>query len=169
MGTATVPPGIVGRATMARAGTHDRQPAVHPGRPMPPRAAGDSSAARAFLTHYTGTLLPLAAALVALQLGCQLLAGSAGTLGRPWPVAVAAVCGWAFAVAAWLHRRGWRTGTLINVVCAPAAVLAAPAAAGWLSPDGLLLWGPGSTVLGVALGLAAQPLAMGRSRATPGT
>jgi hypothetical protein len=37
-------------------------------------------------------------------------------------------------------------------------MLAAPAAAGWLSPAGLLLWGPVSMVLAVALALAAQPL-----------
>ena len=123
---------------------------------VPPPAAGDSTAARAFLVRYTVTLLPMAAALVAVQLGAQLLPGGASTFGRGWPVSVAAC--WALAVVAWLRRFGWATGTLVAVGAGPAAALAIPAAAGWLSPAGLLLWGPLSTLLGVALALAAQPL-----------
>jgi hypothetical protein len=49
---------------------------------------------------------------------------------------------------------------VLAMLGAPAAVLAAPAALGWLSPSGLVLWGPVSTVLAVALALAAQPLAL---------
>jgi hypothetical protein len=165
MSTATVPPPIVGRATTAPSratGSRDVGPAIRRGRPAPMPAVGDSSAARTFLHRYTGTLLTLVAALAALQVGWQQLADSTGTVGPPWlPVGVAA-CGWALGVAAWLHHRGWPTGTVAAVIATPAAVLAAPAAAGWLSPAGLVLWGSMSTVLAVALSLAAQPVGTAR-------
>src|SRR4051794_26419366 len=150
MSTATLPPPTTGRVADATS----RQAAA----PLPNAAAGDGSAARAFLLRYTVTLLSLAAALVAVQAGAQLLPEGAGTLGWGWPMSIAA--GWALAVAAWLRRRGWATGTLVAVAvgAGPAAALAIPAAAGWLSPAGLLLWGPVSTLLAVALALVAQPL-----------
>ena len=156
MSTATVLPCPAGQATPSRAAQA----------PQPRPTTGDSSAERAYLFRYAGTLLPLAAALLALQLGGQLLADRAGTSGPPWPVAAAAVAGWALAVAAWLRRRGWTTAGLVAVVACSALVLAAPAAAGWLSPAGLLLWGPVSTVLAVALALAAQPLPLAARRPT---
>jgi hypothetical protein len=146
--------------------TAERAPAAlpRPARTPDGRPAGDFSAIRAFLSHYTGTLLPLTAALIALHFGWHLLAGRAAAAGQSWPLAVTAACGWALAVAAWLVRRGTTTATLVTVVAGPALVLAAPAAAGWLSPAGLLLWGPVSTVLAVALALAAQPLPLAAPR-----
>ena len=153
MSTATLPP-----RTAARPSRPGQAPRPRPG-------AGDSSAVGVFLIRYAGTLLPLAAALAALQIGGQLLADGAGTPGRGWPVAVAAAGGWALAVAVWLRRHGW-TANLATVIAGPVAVLAAPAAAGWLSPAGLLLWGPVSTVLAVALVLAAQPLPPAAPRPT---
>jgi hypothetical protein len=146
MSTATLPP-----RTAARPSRPGQTPRPRPG-------AGDSSAVGVVLIRYAGTLLPLAAVLVALQIGEQLLADGAGTPGRGWPVAVAAAGGWALAVAVWLRRHGWTAAHLATVIAGPVAVLAASAAAGWLSAAGLLLWGPVSTVLAVALVMAAQPL-----------
>jgi hypothetical protein len=125
--------------------------------PFSSPAAGDSSALCVFLLRYTGTLLPLAVALAAFQCGGQLLTNSVEILGWSWPVAAAV--GWALTVAVWLHRRSWARGMLVSVGAGPAAALAIPAAVGWVSPAGLLLWGPVSTVLAVALALAAQPQA----------
>ncbi|MGY1711578.1 hypothetical protein ACI8AC_18925 [Geodermatophilus sp. SYSU D00758] len=65
--------------------------------------------------------------------------------------------GWTLVAAGWLRRRGWPDGAVLVAPGAPAAVLAGPAALGWLSSAGLVLWGPVSTVLVVALVMAAQP------------
>ena len=124
---------------------------------------------RASLIHYTGTLLPLIAALSALQLGGLLLVDGADTLAGGWPVAVVVAAGWALAVAVWLRHRGWVTVTVVTAVAAPVAVLALPAGVGWLSPAGLLLWGPVSTVLAVlavARPPTALPLPPARTRST---
>ena len=132
-------------------------------------AAEASSAVRASLIRYTGTLLPLVPALVALQLGGLLLADDAGTLAGGWPVAVVVAAVWALAVAVWLRHRRWTTTTVVTAVAGPVAVLALPAAVGWLSPAGLLLWGPVSTVLAVlavARPLTALPLPPARTRST---
>jgi hypothetical protein len=125
-------------------------------RPARPAVIGDSAAVRAFLARYSGTLLPLLAAVTGLEVAWQRYAADT------WPAAVAVVTGWALATAAWLHRRGWRPGTVRVVVAAPAAVLAGPAALGWLPPAGLVLWAPVSTVLAAALAMAAQPPATER-------
>ena len=125
--------------------------------PADPRpGAGESLPLRAFLVRYTGTLLPLSAVLVLVSLVGRLLADRAEVPG--WPVAVAAAGGWALAVTAWLRRRGWGASLLAAVVAGPVALLAGSAAAGWLAPSGLLLWGPVSTLIAVALALAAQPM-----------
>jgi len=117
--------------------------------PGPP-ASGSSAAVR-FVTAFGATLLPLVAAVVALELAWS--SSAAGT----WPAAGAVVTGWALATAGWLHCRGWAAGAVLAVLAAPAAVLAAAAAAGWLTPAGLVLWGPVSTVLAAALAMAASP------------
>ncbi len=101
-------------------------------RPLP--APGDSSAIRVFLARYGATLLPLLTALVALQLGWQMVTGST------WTAAVTA--GWALAVAAWLRCRGWHVGTVLTVTGAPAVLMVALAGPG-LSPAGLVLGGAG--------------------------
>jgi hypothetical protein len=167
MSTATVTPPTVGTtAAPSRPATYrNPPPALRPGRPASVPPAGDSAAVRAFLARYASTLLPLAPALIALQVGWELLTHSAGAPGQLWPAAAAA-SGWAVAVGAWTRRRGWPTSTVIAVVAAPAAALAASAAAGWLSPAGLVLWGPVSTVLTVSLALAAQPLPLPGPRST---
>jgi hypothetical protein len=116
-----------------------------------PAAGADVTATR-FLAGLAVTLLPLLAAVIALELGWQALAGDA------WPAAGAVTTAWALGGAVWLCRRGWRPGAVLVVTGAPAAVLAGPAALGWLSPAGLVLWGPVSTVLAAALVMAAHPL-----------
>ena len=121
-------------------------------------ARTDSSVGRAFLARYTGTLLPLAAALIALELGWSRFAG---TDGDSWVLALAAVCGWAGVSGAWLRHRGRRLGGLAAVVCLLAVLLTPLAVAGWMSPAGLVLWGPVSAVLASALLLAAQPVPAG--------
>ena len=121
-------------------------------------AVADRSIAREFLRRYTTTLLPIAGALVALQLGAQELTGGADALGRGWPLTIAVTGGWTLAVVAWLRRRGWAAGSLAAVATGPAAVAVVATATGWLAPAGLLLWEPVSTLLAVALVSAAQPL-----------
>ena len=99
------------------------------------------------------TLLPLLAAVTALQFGWLWLGANT------WPAAGAVVTGWALAGAGWLWCRGWPASGVLTVIAVPAVVLAGPVALGWLSPAGLVLWGPVTTVLAVAVAMAAQPLA----------
>lgn len=143
-------------------------PLRHPARPDAPAASvwtmrpapsavsaavsGDRTVAR-FLIGVSVLLLPLLAAVVALQLGWSRLGANT------WSVAGAVVTGWALAGAGWLWCRGWSAGAVLTVIGAPVAVLAGPAALGWLSPAGLVLWGPVTTVLAVAVAMPAQPLA----------
>ncbi|MGY1682392.1 hypothetical protein [Geodermatophilus sp. SYSU D01176] len=141
-------------ATLPSTSEHDA-PATSTARPTGPAGIGGSTAVRAFLARSSGTLLPLLAAVIGLEVGCGRYAADT------WPAAVAVVTGWALATAAWLHRRGWQPGTVRAVIAAPAAVLAGPAALGWLPPAGLVLWGPVSTVLAAALVMAALPPAPG--------
>jgi hypothetical protein len=133
MSTATVAPVTVHRATAA-----------------PP--AGAPARARPFLAGHATAVLPLVAVCVALEL----------TWPRPeggtWPAALAVVAGWTLAVAAWLRHRGRPVGSVLTVVGVPAAALVAAAAPGWLSPAGLVLWAPVSTVLAVALASATHPV-----------
>ncbi|ADB76465.1 hypothetical protein [Geodermatophilus obscurus] len=143
MSTATLLPTSVHDADVAAA----TLPARH-GRPA---GTGGSAAVRAFLAHYSGTLLPLLAAVTGLEVGWQMYAADTG------PAAAAVVTGWALVTAAWLHRRGWQPGTVRAVIAAPAAVLAGLGALGWLAPAGLVVWGPVATVLAAAPAMAAQP------------
>ncbi len=120
-------------------------------RPAPPGpAAADPAAVRTLLVGHGVTLLPPLAALIALQVWWE------GIADGGWAPAAAAVTGWALGVVGWLRRRGWRPDAVRTVVGAPAAVLAGPAALGWLSPDGVVLWGPVSAVLVVALVMATS-------------
>ncbi|MGY1739108.1 MULTISPECIES: hypothetical protein [unclassified Blastococcus] len=109
------------------------------------------AAVRAFLTGYAVTVLPLVAGLLALQGGW--IRSGAGS----WPAAAAVLAGWSLAVAAWLRSRRWPAGTVDLVVLAPVLVLAGPLSLGWLSPGGLVVWGPVSTLLTVALASSAGP------------
>ncbi len=88
--------------------------------------------------------------MLALEFGWGLFGGSS------WPTTAAAVTGWALAVAAWLRHCNWSAGAVLATSAAPAAVLALPATVGWLSPAGLVLWGPVSTLLAAALAMATQ-------------
>ena len=117
--------------------------------------ADGATAVRAFLVTYGTTLVPLLAGLLALELGWTQLDGST------WPVAAAALTGWSVAAAAWLHRRHWPCSTVGAVAGAPAVLLAGPIALGWLSPAGLVLWGPMITLLAVAWVMTMTPLAPG--------
>lgn len=120
--------------------------------PAGPAPGSPHAAAVSFLTGWATTLLPLLAAVAALGLGWSLLGGTT------WLGAGAGVAGWALMAAGWLSHRGWRAGAVVAALGAPVAVLAGPAALGWLSPAGAVLWGPVSAVLTVALAMAAQPL-----------
>jgi hypothetical protein len=104
------------------------------------------------LIGYAQTLLGLLAALIALVTGLALLPFDG------WPTVTAAVAGWSLAVGAWLHHRGWPAATAyLSAWAGPTALLAPLAALGWLSPAGLTLWGPVSTVLAMALTAAYDP------------
>ena len=124
--------------------------AAHCGPAVPPRPSQGPSAGRVFLTRYSVTLLPLLATGVGLQLGWGLMTNPS------WAAAAAVTAGWALAVAGWLRQVGWQAGAVHWVTWAPAAVLTALAGPGWLSPAGLVLWGPVSAVLAVALAMAAR-------------
>ncbi|SDC06383.1 hypothetical protein SAMN05660690_0400 [Geodermatophilus telluris] len=125
-------------------------PTTTPAPPTDPHT-GTATTVRTLLLRYAATLLALLTALLALEVGWVLLgAGS-------WPAAAAAVTGWALGTAACLRRCGWSAGAVAATGGAPAAVLAVPAALGWLSPAGLVLWGPVSTLLAAALLLSTRP------------
>ena len=69
-----------------------------------------------------------------------------------WPVVTAAVIGWSLGVAAWLRHHGWPIATAhLAAWAAPTALLAPLIAVGRLSPAGLILWGPVSALLAIAL------------------
>jgi hypothetical protein len=107
---------------------------------------------RSVLGGYARTLLVPLIGLVVLPVAWTLTA-SAG-----WPAAVAGVAAAGASSAASLFRRAWPPA-LVHLVtwAAPAAVLAPLAVLGELSPDGLVLWGPVTTVLAVCLALTGRP------------
>ena len=114
-----------------------------------------------FLTGWAVTVLPLLAAMLAFEAGWTLLDTDT------WPTAAAFVAASAVVSAAWLRRRGWPARTVLTAVAGAAAVLAPLVASGQVSPAGLALWWPVSTVLAAALELAAQPLTLTRSTDLP--
>jgi hypothetical protein len=104
------------------------------------------------LSAWARTLLVPVIALVGLQVGWT-LSGAGG-----WPVALAAVAAGSAVTAIWLHLCRWSPAVLHLVTwAAPAAVLAPLAVLGELTADGLVLWGPMTTVLAVALALTRRP------------
>jgi hypothetical protein len=121
--------------------------------PRPSLPAPGARAAVRFLTGFSATLLPLVATAVALGLGWS-------SSAQTWPVASAVVTGWTLAAAGWLHHRSWTAGAVLAVLAAPATVLAGPAALGWLTPAGLVLWGPVGSVLAAALAMTAHPVTL---------
>jgi hypothetical protein len=107
----------------------------------------------AFLTDYVATVLPLLAALAVLWTGWAV--GS----GHGWLVAGGATAGWVLLVVAWLNRRGWSAGVVHPVAwVVPAAVVGISAASGGLSPGSLVLAGPLTSVLAVAVVTSLGPL-----------
>jgi hypothetical protein len=125
-------------------------PTAQPPAVLPNPASGPTP--RQFLTGCARMLMVLLAGVAAL------LAGWALAHGSGWPMAVAATAGWSATVGTWLHHRGWPAATAhLAAWAAPAALLAPLSALGWLSADGLILWGPISAVLAVALATAHDP------------
>ena len=125
----------------------------HTGEP----SAAASASARAFLVRYTRTLAALLIGIAALLLGWDLTSGTEQVSGHQWLTAIAATTGWVLAVGVWLCRRGWTGGTVHVVTWATPALLLLPLAwLGWLSPDGLILWAPVSTLFAVAFAMAAD-------------
>ena len=105
----------------------------------------------AVLSAWARTLLVPVIALVALPVGWT-LSGAGG-----WPVAIAGAASASAVSAGWLHLRGWSPAHVHVVTWAgPAAVLAPLAVLGELTADGLVLWGPMTTVLAVALALTRR-------------
>ena len=134
-------------------------PAAQPPAPAsPPSTRPNATAGPTMLQFLAGyariLLVPLAG--VAVLLTGWALATPVVTSG--WPAAVAAAAGWSLAVVAWLRHREWPAATAhLAAWAAPAALLAPLSALGWLSADGLILWGPISAVLAVALAAAHDP------------
>ena len=112
----------------------------------------------AVLGSWARTLLVPVVVLVALPVGWTLAAAGG------WPVALAAVAAGSAVSAIWLRFHGWEAA-LLHLVSwvAPAAVLAPPAALGELSADGLVLWGPVTTVLALCLALTGRPQVVSRA------
>jgi hypothetical protein len=121
-----------------------------------PTGSQDGSTARRVLSGYFRLLsVPLAGALC-LAAGWTLLPATG------WATAAGAMAVWSSAVLAWLHRRRWRAAPAhLAAWAAPAALLAPMAALGALSPSGLALWGPVSTLLAIALVAASDPDLLG--------
>jgi hypothetical protein len=118
-----------------------------------------SAPARAFLARFARTLAVVLLSMAALLLGWNLLSGTDWASSQPWLTAAAATTGWALAAAVWLRRRGWRRGPVhVATWAAPTVGLTPLVWLGWLTPDGLVLWGPVSTLFAVALAMAAEPM-----------
>jgi hypothetical protein len=120
--------------------------------PPTPPAAPVGPTPRAFLAGFAQLLGVSLLGLAALLTGWGL------TAAHGWPAAAAAVAGWSLALALWLLRRGWPAATAhLAAWAAPAALQAPLAGLGRLSADGLILWGPASAVLAVALAAVRDP------------
>jgi hypothetical protein len=118
-----------------------------------------SAPARAFLARFARTLAVVLLSMAALLLGWNLVSGTDWTSSHPWLTATAATTGWVLAAAVWLSRRGWRRGPVHVVTWAAPTIGLLPLVwLGWLTPDGLVLWGPVSTLFAVAFAMAADPM-----------
>jgi hypothetical protein len=107
---------------------------------------------RAVLTGYAWAVLVPLLGLVAL-LSSWMVTSMTG-----WMPALALLAAWAAGSVAWLYWRAWPR-TLVHLVtwAAPAALLTPLAALGWLSADGLVLWGPVTSVLAVCVVVIQRP------------
>ena len=128
------------------------QPTAHATPPVTSKAAGIDPALRRLVVGYARMLFVLLAASAALVTGLTLLRVNG------WAPTTAAVAGWSLAVAAWLHHRGWPAATAhLAASGAPAALLGPLPALGWLTAAGLMLWGPVSALLSIALAASYDP------------
>ena len=133
-------------------------PAPDPGHTGQPSAARPAPA-RAFLARFARTLSVLLLSMAALLLGWSLASGTEWASSHQWLTATAATTGGGLAVAVWLRRSGWRRGTVHAVTWASPTVVLLPLVwLGWLTPDGLVLWGPVSTLFAVAFAMVADPM-----------
>jgi|1186.fasta_scaffold979819_2 hypothetical protein len=108
-----------------------------------------------FLAGWARLLLVPAAGLAAV-LTAWTLAAPTGPDG--WPLALSVAAGWSLATVFWLRHRGWsRAAAHLTGWMAPAALLVPMAALGRLSPAGLVVWGPTSAVLAIALAVLYSP------------
>jgi hypothetical protein len=123
-----------------------------------PDEHGGPTSVRSFLVGYLCTLTVLLGGQALLLSGSSRAASTTWATDHPWPAAVAATTAWALGVAAWLHRRGWHAARLHAVSwAAPIAIVAPLTWLGWVSPAGLLLWAPLTTILAVALATSFAP------------
>ena len=157
------PTGVRGRAR-----TFAEDPAG-PSSPVPTSSgADDPPSIRRFVAGFIATLFWLVIGWATLLVAWELLADGVVMAGHRWAWAAAAATAWGSAVGICLSRRGWRGSAVHGVAWGgPAAVLAMPAAAGWVSPDGLVLGVPVTSILASALAMSAGPrraLAAGAGR-----
>jgi hypothetical protein len=128
---------------------------AHTGQP----SAAMSPPARAFLARFAQTLAVVLLSMAALLLGWNLVSGTDWASSHPWLAATAGTTGWFLAAAVWLRRRGRRRGPVHVVTWAAPTVALLPLAwLGWLTPDGLVLWAPMSTLFAVAFAMAVDPM-----------
>jgi hypothetical protein len=143
---------------------HCVPPTQQPLTPRSPRSerppAAVSAPVRVFLIRYVATLGVMLGGAIALVVGWSMASTTEWVQGHLWLAACLATTGWALGVAAWLCRRIWRSAATVLAVtwATPATVLMPFTSLGWLSPGGLLLWGPVSAALAVVLGMALHPV-----------
>jgi hypothetical protein len=118
-----------------------------------------SPSARAFLVRYARTLAVLLVSTAVLLLGWSKVSTTEWVSSHPWLAAVATTTGWALAVAPWLRRRGWSARTVHALTwAAPTALLLPLVWIGWVLPGEIILWGPVTSMFGVACAMAADPV-----------
>jgi hypothetical protein len=119
----------------------------------------DATPARAFLGRYVRAVAVTLVSSAVVLIGWGLLSTGEWVSDHPWSTAGAATLGWVLAVGGWLRRRGWRRATVHAVTwAAPTALLLPLVGIGWVLPVELILWGPLTSLFGVACAVAADPM-----------